>query len=306
MRMEIGVNDFGVSVMDVESELGKNPFPSDDPKHQIWVVISHAVKEDLAELRSQLLKRDPDDVYAAALDWFTGCFDAAAKMGTLTVWSYQGADSFEAALPSMMEDVLLSAREWCPRYITREGFLRDLQVRLLQRQAHWEKQAQKYARESQTSGLAKRPDTTLEAGETRSAVGHGDSAVPSRTTATKSMSSAQQAAVANCEDRSLGPKAEPGAIPETRVKTGSVGRRHGFKGDTDRHNAIAAIVGRHDGRWESHSRAWRNDSLLKSICADLDQGEIDIPGNRELEKWEDGFAPGNETERLERRFGSRL
>lgn len=56
-------------------------------------------------------------------------------------------------------------------------------------------------------------------------------------------------------------------------------RRHGFQANLDRHKAIAHVVERHSAGWRTGSRSWRNDSLLKRICADLDQSEIDIPPN---------------------------
>jgi hypothetical protein len=81
------------------------------------------------------------------------------------------------------------------------------------------------------------------------------------------------------------PPAQPGSalhseppIPTRPVlKVGSMIRLHGFKADTDRHNAIAEIVGRHYSPWNVGSQAWRRKSLLKRICEDLDHAEIDTP-----------------------------
>jgi len=65
---------------------------------------------------------------------------------------------------------------------------------------------------------------------------------------------------------------------------GPGGRRYGFAANTGRHNTIAETVGRHDARWKVSSKAWRrNDATLKSICTELDQGEVDIP-----ESWRTG------------------
>ena len=61
------------------------------------------------------------------------------------------------------------------------------------------------------------------------------------------------------------------------------GRQHGFKADTDRHNTVADIVGQRYAPWRSGSTGWRKDSVLKSICADLDRHEIAIP-----ETWRTG------------------
>jgi hypothetical protein len=63
-------------------------------------------------------------------------------------------------------------------------------------------------------------------------------------------------------------------------------RRRGFEADTERHNTIAAIVGRHDAHWRNGSRAWCRHSTLKEICIDLDQAEIEVP-----ESWRTGKTP---------------
>lgn len=60
-------------------------------------------------------------------------------------------------------------------------------------------------------------------------------------------------------------------------------RRHGFRANTGRHNAIAQVVEQHCAGWRTGSRSWANDSLLR-ICADLDQSEIDIPPNWRIGK----------------------
>ena len=54
-------------------------------------------------------------------------------------------------------------------------------------------------------------------------------------------------------------------------------RRRGFEPDVERHTSISEIVARHDGGWRNGSKAWRSSALLKEICADLDQAEIDVP-----------------------------
>jgi hypothetical protein len=78
------------------------------------------------------------------------------------------------------------------------------------------------------------------------------------------------------------------------ANAGPGGRRYGFAANTDRHNAIAETVGRHDVRWKVSSKAWRrNDATLKSICTELDQGEVDIP-----ESWRTGKTPSLKRIRL--------
>jgi hypothetical protein len=67
--------------------------------------------------------------------------------------------------------------------------------------------------------------------------------------------------------------------PITQKASGLPARRHGFEANLDRHKAIAHIVERHSADWRTGSRGWRNASLLKKICADLDQNEIDTPPN---------------------------
>jgi hypothetical protein len=53
-------------------------------------------------------------------------------------------------------------------------------------------------------------------------------------------------------------------------------RGRGFEADADRHNAIADIVEKWCPGWKMGSMAWRH-TVLKSICLELDQGEIDTP-----------------------------
>ena len=61
-------------------------------------------------------------------------------------------------------------------------------------------------------------------------------------------------------------------------------RRHGFIAAMPRHEAIAKIVERHAPNWRTDCGAWRKDSILDSICADLDADKISIIDNWKVGK----------------------
>ena len=81
-----------------------------------------------------------------------------------------------------------------PRIISTEDFLHDLRFHLLQRQAYWEKEAQKYARESESSNRAKRRNTTQGSGRMASG-GKGDIAFGPQASDTENTSSTKPAAL---------------------------------------------------------------------------------------------------------------
>jgi hypothetical protein len=107
-------------------------------------------------LQSQVLEREADDPDAAALDWFAGLFNTNAKLGAIAIGSYRDADAYETKLRTLRDNVLLAAREWRPRNLSKGEFLRELRLRLLKREAHWQQVAQRYARESEASTRAQR------------------------------------------------------------------------------------------------------------------------------------------------------
>jgi hypothetical protein len=144
---------------------------------------------------------------------------------------------------------------------------------------------QEAARESQASHREDRHEAMLEAGKTQS-FRKDDNAVPSQAGDPESTSFTKRGATNNYGDCSLDPKAEPDPVPDTAVNAGSVVRRRGFKANAVRHEAIADVVERHDGRWRNGSKVWRQDSILESICTELDQAEIDI-----IEQWRKGKTP---------------
>jgi len=61
-------------------------------------------------------------------------------------------------------------------------------------------------------------------------------------------------------------------------------RRHGFDAAMDRHTVIVEIVERHAPNWRTDSRAYCKDSIVESICTDLDTAEIAIIDNWRLGK----------------------
>lgn len=125
---------------------GNNPFSEADPRHQIWEVASHAIQEFLADARAHV--GGSDNLYGEALDVFTARFDSAAQPVAALVANYPAADTYAAALRQAVDEEMERASQWCPDFLSRDDFLRDLRSRLSQRQAHWEGQALQYARES--------------------------------------------------------------------------------------------------------------------------------------------------------------
>jgi hypothetical protein len=75
------------------------------------------------------------------------------------------------------------------------------------------------------------------------------------------------------------PETKETIVAERNTVPGSMTRRHGFQADMSRHNAIAHAVKLHSPKWRPGRQPWRDDSLLRSICADFDQGGISIPTN---------------------------
>jgi hypothetical protein len=53
-------------------------------------------------------------------------------------------------------------------------------------------------------------------------------------------------------------------------------RQYGFLPNLDRHRRIVAIIERHVPNWRT-SAGWRSNSVLKLICRDLDEAEIEVP-----------------------------
>jgi hypothetical protein len=81
------------------------------------------------------------------------------------------------------------------------------------------------------------------------------------------------------------PTEEPGKAANGKGR-GSQARGRGFRADLNRHHAVARAVNRHDTHWKAGSTAWRREANLRSICADLDATEIDIPTG-----WKTGRTP---------------
>ena len=151
-----------------------NPFPSDDPRHDLWVRFAGWRTEADAGLRAELLLKvqteSTENIPTWVLDLMTGRFDIMAQMMLTTIdREYRSAYKCEQALNQLTEVILPSFDQIeLPPWIQKSEVRAELKIRLLQRSAHWSSKAFKLTREARDSVAGGATSTKPSAASSRS------------------------------------------------------------------------------------------------------------------------------------------
>ena len=139
---------------------GGNPFPKDDPRHELWEKTCRIWAEKDARVTAELLEKHPSNLQNPLPDiveLVTGRFNIGAECFlAFVVWNYESVALYEQILGKFMDSWISWTLDHCPRGIEKNELLFQLTLRLTGRMAHWRAEALKLARESQV----KRPAAT--------------------------------------------------------------------------------------------------------------------------------------------------
>ena len=139
---------------------GGNPFPKDDPRHELWEKTCRIWAEKDARVTAELLEKHPTNLQNPLPDiveLVTGRFNIGAECFlAFVVWNYESVALYEQILGKFMDTWLSLTLEHCPRGIEKSELLLQLKLRLTGRIAHWRAEALRLVRESKV----KRPAAT--------------------------------------------------------------------------------------------------------------------------------------------------
>ena len=115
-----------------------NPFPPDDPRHQVWHAATADGREALRRFDARLettaqVTLDPTIYRAQVLDLAVGRFDVWARRGGAVVSSRGSLRDYERWLDEYVGNWLRYVADTCPRVDVGD----ELRRRLTARAAHW-------------------------------------------------------------------------------------------------------------------------------------------------------------------------
>jgi hypothetical protein len=304
----------------LDADPAVNPFPEKDVRHQVWKEATRDAKAKLHLLHFNLLQ-SLDTHAGDENSWLVNLaikkFDIWVERNLRVVWD-------DAALLDYDNFLVTYANSWIQLYkeefstsIGLNSLLYELRLHLIKRIELWKSIARSFVAELQTSMTRA---NAQRANDVRR-FPRNDVITPS-TKAPEFEPTTSLAAIALCDPSQHGglgeriehrseqfdidaniptlgdgdgnPKTDrpPADVTDQRGAATSdhankgVGRQHGFKADMGRHSLIAGIVERHCPGWRNGFRAWRKDSILRSICNTLDEQEVEIP-----QGWRTGHTP---------------
>lgn len=142
---------------------GPNPYLKNDSMHEAWAIFVDLMRH-LTEGNERLAAELPLDAHAKEpdfhqliLDIFTGRFDVFAKTLISRVDGYEIARAFNELLDLLREaSVRCLKQATIPPSVDRSRLALDLELRLVQRSAHWRAEALSTARKAEGESCPRR------------------------------------------------------------------------------------------------------------------------------------------------------
>ena len=149
--------------------IGENPFPSDDLRHETWLILVRRGAEQDAQLWSDYLQHavgaGAAERLSLLLEVLVSHYDILVQPIVGTVSGYEYVRHHERAVATAAEGLLSVARFWLPykvRWDSVGELLRALELRLTQRRAYWTTEMLKLVRQAEETN-ASDPRTALDA-----------------------------------------------------------------------------------------------------------------------------------------------
>jgi hypothetical protein len=129
-----------------------NPFPTDDPRHNVWADATLRAEEELCRFNSDSLKGwrfDPKGPAPWMVNFASGKFDIWAKRNIQVVWSDGAVRDYDRWLFDYAESWLQVMSKGRLTVTDTETLLVQLRARLIERREHWRAEARRYRRQQE-------------------------------------------------------------------------------------------------------------------------------------------------------------